>query len=181
MRPTTVAARWLRWPGQLAGLLGGVAVVLLLVTVLTDVTLRFAFTMPLPGTIEYVSFWYMAAISFLGLALAERHGEHIDAPIIVDRLPASIRRELTVIGKALFAAVMIAIAVWGWEEAVRQSEIGERGGAAGVLLWPARFLVPIGAAACVIELLSSLIAQQHKTRPSGADAVAGHADHGIKE
>lgn len=181
MRGTSVAARQLRWPGQLAGLLGGIAVVLLLVTVLIDVTLRFAFSMPLPGTIEYVSFWYMGAISFLGMALAERHGEHIDAPLVFDRLPAPIRREVIVIGKVLFAAVMIAIAVWGWEEAVRQWEIGERGGAAGVALWPARFLVPLGAAACVIELLSSLLAQQSRKRPSGVDAVAGQAEHDIKE
>ncbi|WP_177242669.1 TRAP transporter large permease subunit [Amycolatopsis marina] len=174
-----MAARRLGWLGQLTGLLGGVAVVLLLTTVLVDVTLRFAFSKPLPGTIEYVSFWYMTAIGFLGLALAERHGEHIDAPIVFDRLPGPIRRELIVIAKVLFAVVMIAIAVWGWEEAVRQWEIGERGAAAGVVLWPARFLVPLGAAACVIEIAAGLLVRQHVSR-SDENISSGQVADGRK-
>lgn len=177
MQRTTRLTIQLRWIGLLSGIVGGIGLVLLLATLVIDVTLRFAFSIPLPGTIEYASFWYMAAIGFLGLALAERHNEHIDVPIVFDRLPPPIQRELTIVGKSLFAVVMLAIAVWGWEEAVRQWEIGERGGAAGVLVWPTRFLVPLGAAACAIELLATVLERLGSAQATETDAAAARAIH----
>ncbi|WP_245788987.1 TRAP transporter small permease [Amycolatopsis marina] len=131
----------------------------MMLTVLTDAVLRFAVSSPLAGSMEYVSFWYMVAIAFFGFALAERYGEHIDAPLIFDRLPAQLRREFVVVGKVLFLIVLISMAWWGWEEALRQYAVGERGGAAGVAIWPARFFVPIGATACAIEVIVNIFSR----------------------
>lgn len=170
------------WPrraglGLLAGwrsliaVIGGAGMVLLLVTILADATLRFALNKPISGTLEYVAYWYMIPIAFCGMALAERYGEHIDAPLIFDRLPANLRREFEVVGKLLFLAVLLAMLWWGWEEAVRQYEFGERGAAAGVAIWPTRFLVPLGAAACAIEVLVNVIAGAKPHRSDmGVDA-----------
>jgi TRAP-type C4-dicarboxylate transport system permease small subunit len=152
-----------RWRSLIA-FIGGAGVLLLLSTILADATLRFAFNQPIPGTVEYVSYWYMVPIAFCGIALAERYGEHVDAPLIFDRLPARLRREFTVVGKVLFLAVLVAMWWWGWEEAVRQYGFGERGAAAGVAIWPTRFLVPIGAAACAFEVLVNLFARPKPQR-----------------
>jgi TRAP-type C4-dicarboxylate transport system permease small subunit len=149
--------RWLEQLRASIGWLGGVGVLLLLVNVLVDVTSRYLLNRPIPGTIEYVSFWYMVAIAFFGLAVAERDDEHIDAPIVFDRLPAVVRRELTVFSKVLFIVVLLAMAWWGLEEATRQYAVRERGGAAGVPVWPTRFFVPVGAVACAAEVAIRLV------------------------
>lgn len=163
-----------RWRA-LVDALGGAAVVLLLLTVVADVTLRFILNHPLPGATEYVSFWYMVAIAFLGLSMAERHGEHIDAPIVFERLSVGVRREFTVISKVLFAATMAVMAWYGWEEAVRQFEIGERAGAAAVPIWPARFLVPLGTAACAADVMASLLSRRpgEPVPSAGPDRLGG--------
>src|SRR5699024_5462212 len=111
------------------------------------------FNQPIAGSIEYVSYWYMVAIAFCGIALAERYGEHIDAPLVFDRLPRSVRKEFTIVARVLTVLLMIAIAWWGWHEALRQYEFREQGGAAGVPIWPGRFLVPLGATACALEVV----------------------------
>lgn len=158
MRALRAGTRVLGGWRSLITFVGSAGTVLLLVTILADAILRFTVNKPIAGTLEYVSYWYMVPIAFCGMALAERRGEHVDAPLIFDRLPVNIRREFTVVGKLLFLAVLIAVSLWGWEEAVRQYEFGERGAAAGVPIWPTRFLVPIGAAACAIEVLVNIFA-----------------------
>lgn len=137
---------------------GQAGAVLLLANVLADAVLRFAFNRPLAGTIEYVSFWWMVAIVFLGLSIAERDDEHIDAPIIFDRLPKALQREFAIVGRVLFLIVLVALGWFGWQEATTQQSFGARGGAAGVSTWPGRYLLPIGAAACALEVVARLIA-----------------------
>src|SRR5699024_98789 len=86
-----VAEHW-RTPVSVIGYAG---LILLLGTVLADVALRFLFNRPIAGSIEYVSYWYMVAIAFCGIALAERYGEHIYTQLIFDHLPPSLRKEYT--------------------------------------------------------------------------------------
>lgn len=147
---------------------GELGTVLLLAHVLADAVLRFVFNRPLTGTIEYVSFWWMVAIVFLGLSIAERDDEHIDAPIVFDRLPAPLQREFAVFGRLLFLAVLAALGWWGWQEAVQQQSFGARGGAAGVSTWPGRYLLPVGAAACALEVVARILATLRT--PAGDDS-----------
>ena len=135
------------------GLLGYAGVLMLMLTVVADTVLRYAFNSPIQGTIEYVSYWYMIPIGFFGMVLAERDNEHIEAPIVFDRLPVAIQREFTAITKVLFVIFLLGVAWWGFDEAMKQYAVRERGGAAGVTIWPTRFFVPLGAVALAIEVV----------------------------
>lgn len=147
------------------GWLGRVGVFLLMMHVVSDTFLRYAFNNPLPGTTEYVQHWYMVGIAFLGFAAAERRGEHIEAPLIYDRLPATVQREFTFIAVLLTIGVLLLVAWWGWDEAMTQMERGERGGAARTTIWPTRFFVPIGAIALVGELIPRLAVWRDRSAP----------------
>lgn len=152
--------RFYRTTRRIRGLLafGALICLLLLVgTVVLNVVLRYGFGSPLPGTIEYVSYWYMVPIAFLSFGLTESADEHIDAPILSHSLSKGLQRELFLLGRAMFVIVMVAIAWWGWQEAVTMYEIGERGGAAGTPIWPTRFFVPIGAIACALEAVLAMV------------------------
>jgi TRAP-type C4-dicarboxylate transport system permease small subunit len=148
------------WSYRTAGLLttitgtvGRIGVVLLMLHVVADVVMRFAFDTPIVGTLEFSQFWYLIVIAFLGLALAERRDDHIAAPILFDRLSTQMKKEFTVIGSVLTIVLLLAIAWWGWEEAVTQMDQEAAGIVSGLAIWPPRFLVPIGAVAFAIELL----------------------------
>lgn len=148
--------RWLSSAAVALGWFGRAGVFLLMIHVVLDTFLRYAFNSPLPGTTEYVQHWYMVGIAFLGFAVAERRGEHIEAPLIFDRLPPTLQREFTFVSVLLTIGVLLFIAWWGWEQAMTQLERGERGGAARTTIWPTRFFVPLGALALAIELIPRL-------------------------
>lgn len=152
---------------------GELGTVLLLAHVLADTVLRFVFNRPIAGTIEYVSFWWMVAIVFLGISIAERDDEHIDAPIVFDRLPEPLQREFAVFGRLLFLAVLAALGWWGWQEAVQQQSFGARGGAAGISTWPGRYLLPVGAAACALEVMARILAILRTPAGDDSDIEAG--------
>ena len=73
----------------LSGSLAAIGSLVLLVTMLhvsVDVMARFFFNMPLSGTIEISSFYYMIAVVFLPLAAVEGKNGHIAVEILAQRL-----------------------------------------------------------------------------------------------
>ena len=56
--------------------IAGLALLAMLFHVVLDVVLR-EVHVPFSGTLEIVSFWYMVALVFLAIPVAQQHGHHI--------------------------------------------------------------------------------------------------------
>lgn len=136
-------------------LVGGIAMVLMMMQITADVILRYLGIGSVPGTLEIVSTYYMAAVIFLPIGHLQQRRAHIS----VDLFTKGLRpRRFAALEAVLFllAAGYVAALFWtGLQEAVRQTLLGEVWVAAGIDMpvWPTRWLVPAGFGLMLVHLL----------------------------
>ncbi|SDN99438.1 TRAP-type C4-dicarboxylate transport system, small permease component [Lutimaribacter pacificus] len=148
---------------KLASFAGMACVVLMMIHVTADVAGRSFFGHPVPGTITVVSSFYMVALSFIPLAVAERLNAHISVDIIFERLPAWMKRALVSLNYLFVTTVLAFATVRTWQVAVDKTNIGAaiQQGTAMVPVWQSYWLLPVGlglmALLCVTKLGLSLV------------------------
>lgn len=147
-----------------------VAVILLMGHVLLNVASRNVFNLPLPGTTEIVAYWYMPAIAFSGLVIAQLYNRHISAPVLFDSLPFRVQHEIVLCVTALSAAMSFLFAWFTADEAIHSAEIGRRVvGVAEVVIWPATFFAPLAFAGLAVLFGSAALAAM-RCRPEAVPA-----------
>lgn len=134
--------------------LGRFVLLLTMLHVTVDVLMRYLFNMPLTGTIEITSFYYMLAIVFLPLAAVELKNGHIAVEIVAQHLSERLQRVLIAF-VCIVSAVFYAMLAWRtWLEAVEKMHVGETyASSMGLPIWPPRFLMPLGTGLITIVLL----------------------------
>ena len=149
---------------------------LMMVHVTIDVVLSQFVAEPLPGTVDYVSYYYMVGLVFLPLPFVEHTNEHIKVDLIHDLVPPGVRTLLDILALAL-SALFYGLLTWQtWFDAMEKYAIGESSmGMAAVTVWPGRFFLPLGAGLMVLLLLAKLI-----QRPF-TDAGMTRIDHDMYE
>ena len=94
---------------------------------------------PLPNTLEYVQYWYLPAVAFLGFIAAQRRGQHMAADLIYTRLPKAAQRVVLPVMLLMSSVLSAGFAWFGWDEATARVRHPEdrrrqrRAGVAGVL------------------------------------------------
>lgn len=147
------------WIAGLVDWIGMIAIVAMVIHILAEVIGRSFFNHPIPGTLDYVTYYYMVIVSFVGMYMGQRRREHVSVTMVIDRLGIRARLILTVLGN-LLTAVLLGLFVWlGAENALHQMALGEYSGAgvSGVIIWPARFIVPITLGMFLITLVAQTI------------------------
>lgn len=155
-----------------AALLAGLIVALMIVHITLDVILRFAFNLPIGGTILFVSLMYMPCIVFLPLAFAEKRDAHISVELVYDRLPKTVQRVLDFLSHSLSVVIFAALAYRTWSEALSKLAIGasEMEGSLRIPVWPSYFVLPVGFALLVAVLayrIACLIGRRQPTLSTG--------------
>jgi TRAP-type C4-dicarboxylate transport system permease small subunit len=143
--------------------------------VVADVIGRVIFNSPVRGTPEIVSF-SIVIILWLQTAYAIRSGGMLHVSAFVEVLPQRARGALEIVG-ALLGAAFFALVLWGSFEPAAyawNSNEFEGEGALRVPVWPARFLIILGAALAVLNYLI-LAAERARAWRSGAAPRPGRA------
>lgn len=137
----------------------GVIVMLLVLHVTAEVVMRYVFGMPLKGTIQFVSLYYMTAITFLPLGAVEERDSHVVVEVITNFLPHALVTVFSGIGLVLTAVVSVILAARAWEEAIGQYELGSFVMEGGFRLdtWPTYFFVSVGFALMLVVSVWKLI------------------------
>ncbi|MEO3480557.1 TRAP transporter small permease [Phaeobacter sp. CAU 1743] len=149
---------------ELAVMLGGILMALMVLHVVADVTLRYVVGVPLSGTTEIVSRYYMVALIFLPLAFVQATDQHISASLLSDLLSARVGILLDFL-TAILMGIYGALLAWRTGvEALRATEIHEQIQTSSFFLptWPARW-IPVLAMGLVV-LVSGLALITHFTR-----------------
>ena len=167
----TTIARILGRVVDLTTVLGALAVFLMMAHITADVAGKFLFNEPLPGTLVFVSRYYMVIVAFLSLAFAERRDAHISVEVVAERLAMGVQHRLGFF-TTLLSAVIFGLLAWrGLEEAQSKQAIGafilEQDIA--IPVWPSFYLLPLGAGLMSLVLAFKLVRHLY----GGADAPVG--------
>ncbi len=133
--------------------IGGAALVLMMIHVAGDVTLKYLFNMPIPGTAEVVAAYYMIGVVFLPLAWIEVHNRPIVVELFYDRMPHWAKPPLDILG-TLASLTFYGFLLWqSIKIALESFEKGEYvDGMWRVVVWPSRFLIPMGLTVAMLVL-----------------------------
>ncbi|MBW3095817.1 TRAP transporter small permease subunit [Pseudohoeflea coraliihabitans] len=150
---------------RLAGLLsvvitlvGAVAMVLMMVHIIVDAVLRTFFASSAPGTTEFVSFYYMVAVTFLPLAYIQCLRGHVIIELFTGGLPPRVVHAIDgVVALVIAGAAGYFAFAAGWK-AIAMTRAGEFViGAILVETWPTRWFVVSGVGLlAVVALLQAL-------------------------
>ena len=140
---------------QFLVVVSGVVISLMALHIVADVAGRYIFRAPLPGTVEFVSRYYMVVLVFLPLALVQRRDTHFVAGLFTDNLRAPIKQRLIAVTQVAMAVVAGLLAWCGVSAAEYATRTGEQVQAAEfvIMSWPGRWLVPLGFALMALQAL----------------------------
>lgn len=169
---------------DLTGVAAALAVLLMMLHVTTDIVLRYLFNAPPPGTITFVSHYYMVFLVCLPLAFVERANGHIAVDVVTDRLPERWSYHLRHIALLPSAAVVGLVTYATWVEALGKFKRGtflmEQG--IQVPVWIGYFALPLGYGLMTLYLLLKFVAYlQGRPVPYGAGASAADSEGAVND
>lgn len=133
-------------------ILAALALVLLAVNVLVDVTGRAGFNAPYPGTLEMTAYWWMPTLTLAAFAYTEMRQEHIKVTILLDILPPLMRRMVEGVFGLIATGLLLLLAWHGLSEALEAAEYGQTTSSSPpVAVWPFKFLAPLGVLALALQ------------------------------
>lgn len=172
---------------DITGWLGALAILLMAMHVCMDVVARNLADMPLTGTTEVVSYWYMVAIVFCTLGGVQARDAHIRVDLVniaIGRWRSAPRIDgvLMLLTALLFLAACLGLVFYTGDQALTATLRAERVEFTSHALpvWPGRWLVPLGFAltawvsACdLVRAVRLVITGRHSIghAPVGPDPV----------
>ncbi len=134
---------------------------LILVAVLVsagNATIRYVFNNSSNAWLEIQ--WYLFSAVFLfGAGYALLHNQHVRIDVISSRMSKKTQIWIDILGTILFLMPMAITIMWlSWPvfiESVHRGEVSTNAG--GLVIWPARLMVPVGFLLLVLQGLSELI------------------------
>jgi TRAP-type mannitol/chloroaromatic compound transport system permease small subunit len=124
--------------------------------------------------------WYLfSAVFLLCAGWTLLRNDHVRIDILQSRYSPKAQAWVDVFGAVFFLMPMVAIFFWlsipWFWRSYTEHEIS--GSAGGLILWPARVLVPIGFALLGLQGLSELVKRIAFLAGKGPDPVARHDEH----
>jgi TRAP-type mannitol/chloroaromatic compound transport system permease small subunit len=104
--------------------------------------------------------WYLFSAVFLFCAgYALLHNQHVRIDVISGRFSKRVQAWIDIVGTVLFLLPMAIAIMWmSWPvfvDAYRHNEVSTNAG--GLMIWPARLMVPVGFFLLVLQGLSELV------------------------
>jgi TRAP-type mannitol/chloroaromatic compound transport system permease small subunit len=121
--------------------------------------------------------WYLfSAVFLLCAGYTLLRNEHVRIDIIAGRLTPKAQAWIDILGTIFFLMPMaVLIMALSWPYFMRAYTEGEiSGSAGGLILWPARLLLPIGFALLVLQGLSELVKRIAFVAGKGPDPIVRH-------
>jgi len=128
--------------------------------------------------------WYFfSAIFLLCAGYTLLRNEHVRIDVVTGRFSARTQTWIDVLGTIFFLIPIVCIFIYlSWPVFVRTYTHGEIStNAGGLLIWPARVLVPIGFTFLLLQGISELIKRIAFLAGAGPDPVARHDVHAAEK
>jgi TRAP-type C4-dicarboxylate transport system permease small subunit len=152
---------------------------LMMLHVTVNAVLRTFADEPLPNTLEYVQYWYLPAVAFLGFIAAQRRGQHVAADLLYTKLPRLAQRIVLAVFLVVSAVLCLGFAWFGLDEALHAYEIRKTAGVSEVPAWPAYFLVPLAFGSLTLQFVLAAIRAVRSADPEPETALAASVDGSV--
>ncbi|MDV2686087.1 TRAP transporter small permease [Alkalihalophilus lindianensis] len=133
----------------------GIAVIGMMLLIVTDVVLRNVFSSPISGTYEIVQYYLMPLAIFPALAFTYSSGVLPRLSEVVEKLPKKFNQVNRILIYVIEMVIFTFLTIYGWKFAMSgladQMAIPVSGNL--IPLYPIYFLVPIGFALVLMEVL----------------------------
>ena len=157
----TLLLKLSQWIDGLTERIGRLTYWLILVAVLVsagNAVIRYAFNISSNAWLELQ--WYLFSAVFLFCAgYALLHNQHVRIDVISGRMSKRVQIGIDILGTVFFLLPMAITIMWlSWPvfvDAYQHNEVSTNVG--GLLIWPARLMVPVGFFLLVLQGLSELI------------------------
>ena len=128
--------------------------------------------------------WYLfSAVFLLCAGWTLLRNDHVRIDILVGRLSPRGQAWVDIFGTVFFLMPMVGIFIWlSWPWFLRtymEHEIS--GSAGGLILWPARLLVPIGFTLLALQGFSELVKRVAFVTGQGPDPITRHETHAAEQ
>ena len=128
--------------------------------------------------------WYLFSAIFLFLAgYTLMRNEHVRIDVVAHRLSKKTQTWIDIIGTLFFLFPMAFLIMWlSWPvfvDAYERHEVSTNAG--GLIIWPARLLVPIGFALLIVQGVSELVKRFAFLRGLIPDPSEKHAEKSAEE
>jgi TRAP-type C4-dicarboxylate transport system permease small subunit len=138
--------------------ISGILLFLFMFQVVCDVTGRYLFLKPVPGTVETGEIVLVFAIS-LTLAEVMRRGEHIRITMFLGRLSPQWQAWLNMIALVAGFSLLVLMCRQSLLYAIRSYSLNEASPIFSVPIWPAKFALFAGCVLLCLQLLGQLFSQ----------------------
>ena len=147
--------RWLSHLTNLSAVIGGLAMVVMMLQITTDVLGKYILNHPVPATLETVSSYYMVALVFLPLGFVTKHHEHIIVELFTQHLSPRPMSLFNGLANVLAAVYVFTLAWRGMDEAIYMTGIRESWETEiwDMQVWPTRWFVPVGCGLMFLYLV----------------------------
>ena len=128
--------------------------------------------------------WYFfSAVFLLCAGYTLLRNEHVRIDIIMGRFSARVQTWIDVLGTIFFLIPMALLFIYmSWPVFIRTYTHGEIStNAGGLLIWPARLLVPIGFTLLLLQGFSELVKRIAYLMGAGVDPVPRHDAHAAEK
>ena len=128
--------------------------------------------------------WYFfSAVFLLCAGYTLLRNEHVRIDIIMGRFSARVQTWIDVLGTIFFLIPMALLFIYmSWPVFIRTYTHGEIStNAGGLLIWPARLLVPIGFTLLLLQGFSELVKRIAYLAGAGVDPVSRHDAHAAEK
>ena len=145
--------------GAVLAFIGGVAIICMMGLIVTDVAMKYLLNDPIDGTTAVVAAYFMVALVFLPLAHVTLTSGHLFVELFTQKLSDRSLRPLFTLNGLLILSYLLFLAIFTAIEAVRRTAEGEAWETAADLMvvWPSRWLLPIGLLAMAMVLVFNLL------------------------
>jgi TRAP-type C4-dicarboxylate transport system permease small subunit len=135
------------------GVVSGFGVLLIMLAVSLDVFSRSLFNRPIDGTTELAELLLVALI-FLGLAAAQQQRLNYTVEIVVEMLPAGLRRACEIFGLLVSLGVVAVLFWYSAQQGLKSFAANELNyGSVPFPIWPARLIIAVGLGLLALQLV----------------------------
>ncbi len=145
---------------DLLAVLGGIAIIMLMIHVVADVVLRNVSNAPIPATYEIVTNYYMIALAFLPLAWIEKGHGMVQVEVLEPLMSPFMLRLSDRLVAILSTVIYAALAWFTAKTAIGSYTTGTFVLAQNVAVptWPAYLLPPLGFALAALVTVTRIVA-----------------------